>query len=105
MPFKHNQSTSRLSLQISKEVPTKLTTAIVETKLLVNFLNLLHIFWAQLEVTSQVGPDPQGRFRLRQHRVALRDSPSYQITLQSASCKLNSGRSHLPRVTWAGVLL
>lgn len=75
---------SNLSLQTREEHPPKFPATIIESNLLVNLLDLLHVIGTQFEVSLQIAPDSGGRLRLWQHGMALCDSPSYQIANQSA---------------------
>ena len=58
---------SLLPFETSEELSSKLPTAIIETKLFVNLLNLLHVIWAQFEVSFEIRLDPRRGFGLWQH--------------------------------------
>ena len=45
-------------LQILEEIPSKVTTAVIEPKLLVHRLDFVHVLLVQFEVTFKIGPDP-----------------------------------------------
>ena len=45
-------------LQILEEIPSKVTTAVIEPKLLVHRLDFVHVLLIQFEVTFKIGPDP-----------------------------------------------
>lgn len=62
---------SVLAFQIGIEIPAEIPRRVIEAKLLVNRTQLVQVLFLQLEVPSQVAPDPLGRLALRQHAVSL----------------------------------
>ena len=61
---------SLLPIQIAKEVPAEIRRRDVETKFLVNRIQLVQILLLQLEIPGQITPYPRGRLALRQNAVS-----------------------------------
>lgn len=62
----HARSASRgLAVQIGVEVPTEAGTRVIKAQLLVDAVDLLHVFGIQLEVALQVVLDAAVGFALR----------------------------------------
>lgn len=70
-----SQYLNRSTLKVLEEVPTKLSTAVVEPQLTVDLVNLVHIIRIQLEVAFKVRLDSRGSLGLGENGVTVRDSP------------------------------
>lgn len=64
-----------LSVQIREEVVAEVHRRIVESQLLIDGLDLLHVLFGKLEVALEVRLNPMGSLALRNHRVANSDAP------------------------------
>jgi hypothetical protein len=65
------------AIQVSKEISPKLSATIIETNLLVNVLNLLHIMGPQSKVTPKIGLNPRRSFRLWKNGMTLSNGPGW----------------------------
>ena len=75
LPSQRTTSSLLLPVQIRKEIPSDIRRRVVEPQLLINRIQLLQILLIQFKITGQIAPDALGRLALRQHAVALGNTP------------------------------